>query len=53
MCIRDRIGINAFTLDGNEAASSDAKDVLAQSGATYQNVYFDSGSEADVYKRQP
>ena len=40
------IGINAFTLDGNEAAISDAKDVLAQSGATYQNVYFDSGSEA-------
>ena len=28
------IGINAFTLDGNEAAISDAKDVLAQSGAT-------------------
>ena len=40
------IGINAFTLDGNEAAISDAKDVLTQSGATYQNVYFDSGSEA-------
>ncbi len=30
------IGINAFTLDGNEAAISDAKDVLTQSGATYQ-----------------
>ena len=29
------IGINAFTLDGNEAAISDAKDVLTQSGATY------------------
>ena len=43
------IGINVFTLDGNEAAISDAKDVLTQSGATYQNVYFDSGSEAGKF----
>ena len=43
------IGINAFTLDGNEVAISDAKDVLTQSGATYQNVYFDSGSEAGKF----
>lgn len=43
------IGINAFTLDGNEAAISDAKDVLTQSGATYQNVYFNSGSEAGKF----
>ena len=43
------IGINAFTLDGDEAAISDAKDVLTQSGATYQNVYFDSGSEAGKF----
>ena len=43
------IGINTFTLDGNEAAISDAKDVLTQSGATYQNVYFDSGSEAGKF----
>ena len=43
------IGINAFTLDGNEAAISDANDVLTQSGATYQNVYFDSGSEAGKF----
>ena len=43
------IGINAFTLDGNEGAISDAKDVLTQSGATYQNVYFDSGSEAGKF----
>ena len=43
------IGINAFTLDGNEAAISDVKDVLTQSGATYQNVYFDSGSEAGKF----
>ena len=43
------IGINAFTLDGNEAAISEAKDVLTQSGATYQNVYFDSDSEAGKF----
>ena len=43
------IGINAFKLDGNEAAIFDAKDVLTQSGATYQNVYFDSGSEAGKF----
>ena len=43
------IGINALTLDGNEAAISEAKDVLTQSGATYQNVYFDSGSEAGKF----
>ena len=43
------IGINAFTLDGDEAAISEAKDVLTQSGATYQNVYFDSGSEAGKF----
>lgn len=40
------IGINAFTLDGKEAAVSEAKDVLAKQGAGYQNVYFDSDSEA-------
>ena len=43
------IGINAFTLDGNEAAISEAKDVLTQSGATSQNVNFDSGSEAGKF----
>ena len=43
------IGINAFTLDGDETAISDAKDVLTQSGATYQNVYFDSGSDAGKF----
>ena len=43
------IGINAFTLDGDEAAISDAKDVLAKKGATYQNVYFDSDGEAGKF----
>ena len=40
------IGINAFTLDGDEAAISEAKDVLSKKGATYRNVYFLSGGEA-------
>ena len=40
------IGINAFTLDGGETEISDAKDVLMKKGAAYQNVYFDSDSEA-------
>ena len=35
------IGVNTFTLDGDEAAISEAKDVLAKKGVTYQNVYFD------------
>ncbi len=40
------IGINAFTLDGDEAAISEAKDVLSKKGATYRNVYFASDGEA-------
>ena len=40
------IGVNTFTLDGDEAAISEAKDVLAKKGATYQNVYFASNGEA-------
>ena len=43
------IGVNTFTLDGDETAISEAKDVLAKKGATYQNVYFDSGSEAGKF----
>ena len=36
------IGVNTFTLDGDESAIAEAKDVLAKKGATYQNVYFAS-----------
>ena len=43
------IGINTFTLDGDEAAISEAKDVLMKKGAVYQNVYFDSDSEAGKF----
>ena len=43
------IGVNTFTLDGDEAAISEAKDMLAKKGATYQNVYFDSDGEAGKF----
>ena len=43
------IGVNTFTLDGDEAAISEARDVLAKKGATYQNVYFDSDGEAGKF----
>ena len=43
------IGVNTFTLDGDEAAISEAKEVLAKKGATYQNVYFDSDGEAGTF----
>ena len=43
------IGVNTFTLDGDEKAIAEAKDVLAKKGATYQNVYFDSDGEAGKF----
>ena len=43
------IGVNTFTLDGDETAISEAKDVLAKKGATYQNVFFDSDGEAGKF----
>ena len=43
------IGVNTFTLDGDETAISEAKDVLTKKGATYQNVYFDSDGEAGKF----
>ena len=43
------IGVNTFTLDGDEAAISEAKDILAKKGVTYQNVYFASDSEAGKF----
>ena len=46
---REVIGVNTFTLDGDETAISEAKDVLAKKGATYQNVYFDSDGEAGKF----
>ncbi len=43
------IGVNAFTLDGDEGAISEAKDILTKKGVTYQNIYFPSDSEAGKF----
>ena len=43
------IGVNSFTLDGDETAIAEAKDVLEKKGATYQNVYFASDGEAGKF----
>ena len=43
------IGINVFTLGGNKADISQAKEVLEKKGATYPNIYFDSNSEAGKF----
>ena len=43
------IGINSFTLHGDEKAIAEAKEVLAKKGATYQNIYFGSGGDAGKF----
>ena len=43
------IGINAFTLDGDEKSISESKEVLDKNGASYRNVYFDSDSDAGKF----
>ena len=43
------IGVNTSTLDGDETEISEAKDVLAKKGVTYQNVYFASDGEAGKF----
>ena len=43
------IGINAFTLDGEEGAISDAKDLLSKKGVSYQNIWFAPDSEAGKF----
>lgn len=40
------IGINTDTLDGNEDAIADAKSILSEKGASYQNIYFAWDSDA-------
>lgn len=32
------VGVNSYTLDGDETAISDAKDILSKKGATYRNI---------------
>lgn len=43
------VGINSFTLDGDKAAISEAKDILAKKGVSYQNIWFDAKSEAGKF----
>lgn len=43
------IGINTGALDGNESEIADAKELLANKGASYRNVYFDSDSAAGKF----
>ena len=43
------VGVNSFTLDGNEDAIADAKDVLSKKGVTYKNIWFKSDSEAGKF----
>ena len=43
------IGVNTVTLDGDEKAIAEAKEVLAKKGATYQNIYFGSGGDAGKF----
>ena len=43
------IGINTDTLDGNADMIDEAKKILEEQGAAYQNIYFDSDSDAGEY----
>ncbi len=43
------VGINSFTLDGNQAAIEEAQDILAKKGASYQNIWFDADSDAGKF----
>ena len=43
------VGINSFTLDGDEAAIAEAKDVLAKKGASYRNLRFDTNTDAGKF----
>ena len=43
------VGINTFTLDGDKAAISEAKDILSKKGVSYRNVWFNSKSDAGTF----
>ena len=43
------VGINSFTLDGDETAISEAKDILTKKGVSYKNIWFNSDSEAGKF----
>lgn len=43
------VGVNSYTLDGDETAISDAKDILSKKGVTYRNIWFGSDTEAGQF----
>ena len=43
------VGVNSYTLDGDETAISDAKGILSKKGATYRNIWFGSETEAGQF----
>ncbi len=43
------VGVNSFTLDGDQTAINEAKGVLAKKGVSYKNIWFDSNSEAGQF----
>nr|WP_231989310.1 TlpA disulfide reductase family protein [Ndongobacter massiliensis] len=43
------IGINSFTMDDNQDAIAQAKEILQKKGASYTNITFPSDSEAGKY----
>lgn len=46
------IGINAYTLDGNAERIAESKELPAQRGATYPNIYFEPNSEASAFANE-
>ena len=43
------IGINVEALDNNQNIIQEAKSIMEKQGAVYQNIYFDSNSDAGKY----
>lgn len=43
------VGVNSYTLDGDETAISDAKGILSKKGATCRNIWFGSETEAGQF----
>ena len=43
------VGINAFTLDGDQDAILAAKEILSKKGASYKNIWFASDSDAGKF----
>lgn len=46
------VGINTDTLDGKQEMIDEARQILERKGASYQNIWFDSSSEAGKFAGQ-